>query len=135
MSLFHIDLQVSFGDCDPAGIVYYPNFCRWTDRAFHALLHERLGGHAALCRSLGARGFGLMDVRMRFRSPAEEGDHLRIAIAGIDWKRRSFDIAYEARCGERLVFTAAETRGVFVMREGRMRAGEVAGLKARLEEA
>src|SRR4051812_35838364 len=24
---------VEFGDCDPAGIVFYPNFLRWTDAA------------------------------------------------------------------------------------------------------
>lgn len=28
---------VGFGDCDPAGIVYYPNFFRWFDEATQAL--------------------------------------------------------------------------------------------------
>ncbi|BEU28074.1 hypothetical protein PBP221_82140 (plasmid) [Paraburkholderia sp. 22B1P] len=31
---FRIDVQ--FGDCDPAGIVFFPNYLRWVDAAFHA---------------------------------------------------------------------------------------------------
>src|SRR5437867_2418431 len=26
-------VDVQFGDCDPAGIVFFPNFCRWMDAA------------------------------------------------------------------------------------------------------
>ena len=26
-------VRVEFGDCDPAGIVYFPNFFRWYDAA------------------------------------------------------------------------------------------------------
>jgi hypothetical protein len=26
-----IQLHVEFGDCDPAGIVFYPNYFRWMD--------------------------------------------------------------------------------------------------------
>ena len=26
-----IQLHVKFGDCDPAGIVFYPNYFRWMD--------------------------------------------------------------------------------------------------------
>ena len=30
-TLFTVD--VHFGDCDPAGIVFFPNFSRWMDAA------------------------------------------------------------------------------------------------------
>lgn len=135
MAVFSMDIQVSFGDCDPAGIVFYPNFFRWIDRCFHALMRERLGGHAHLCRELGAQGIGLMDARMTFRSPAAEGDLLVLQIAAIDWAGRSFTIHYRAHAGTRLVFEASETRGVFLPRgNGQLRAGEVAGLKARMAD-
>jgi len=134
MTIFSMDMQVSFGDCDPAGIVYYPNFYRWIDRCFHALLRERLGGHAGLCKALGAQGLGLMEARMVFRSPAREGDKLSLEITGIDWADKSYTLAYRAHVDDRLVFEASETRGVFVPREdGRLRAGEVAGLRAMFE--
>jgi 4-hydroxybenzoyl-CoA thioesterase len=133
MAVFSMDVQVSFGDCDPAGIVFYPNFFRWIDRCFHALLRDRLGGHAGLCRALGAQGLGLMEARMAFRSPAREGDRLALEITVIDWANKSFTLTYRAHVGARLVFEASETRGVFLPGEdGQLRAGEVAGLKARL---
>jgi len=131
---FSADVQVSFGDCDPAGIVFYPNFFRWVDRAFHALLRERLGGHAGVCRDLGAQGLGLMNVEMAFKSPAAEGDLLHLRIVDITWARKSYDVRYHAHIGERLVFEAVETRGVFVRRDGRMAAGDVTPLKDLLEK-
>lgn len=135
MALYSMDIQVSFGDCDPAGIVFYPNFFRWIDRCFHALMRERMGGHAHLCRELGAQGIGLMDARMNFRSPATEGDLLVLQITRIDWAERSFTIYYQAHKGEQLVFGAQETRGVFLPRgDGQLRAGDVAGLKARMPD-
>ena len=34
MSRIHtLSVTVEFGDCDPAQIVYYPNFFRWMDAA------------------------------------------------------------------------------------------------------
>jgi len=128
-----MDMQVSFGDCDPAGIVFYPNFFVWIDRCFHGLLRERLGGHAHLCRELGAQGIGLMDAAMNFRSPATEGDLLHIRLDAIDWADKSFAITYRAQVGSRVIFGATETRGVFLRRQdGRLRAGDVAGLQARV---
>ena len=32
------DVTVEWGDCDPAGIVYYPSYFRWCDQASHRLL-------------------------------------------------------------------------------------------------
>ena len=34
--VFRYPIEVKFGDCDPAGIVFYPNFYRWFDEAVHA---------------------------------------------------------------------------------------------------
>jgi len=60
--------RVFFGDCDPAGIVFYPNIFSWFDRAFHMLL-DPLGGHAAVCKRLDALGMGVMDAKAQFRRP------------------------------------------------------------------
>jgi acyl-CoA thioesterase FadM len=35
---FHYDVTVAWGDCDEAGIVFYPNDFYWFDSAFQALL-------------------------------------------------------------------------------------------------
>lgn len=131
MSLFERDQWISFGDCDPAGIVYYPNYFKWMDMTFHALM-ARHGGHAELCRSLGSRGIGLMEATLAFRSPGYEGQTIRYGIERIEWSGRAFDIHYRATEGARLVLEGRERRGVFVARDGRLAAGDVAPLRAAL---
>ncbi len=43
------EVEVEWGDCDPAGIVFYPNFYAWFDASSHALL-DALGFSHALLR-------------------------------------------------------------------------------------
>jgi acyl-CoA thioesterase FadM len=31
---FRTEILVAWGDCDPAGIVYYPNYFHWFDTIF-----------------------------------------------------------------------------------------------------
>ena len=33
-------MTIEWGDCDDAGIVFYPNYFRWFDNAFHHLLRQ-----------------------------------------------------------------------------------------------
>lgn len=132
MALFTHEITVTFGDCDPAGIVFYPNFYRWMDAAFHGFLRAHAGGHQTICAALGARGLGLMESSMVFRAPARDQDRLTYTIASIDWAERSFAIAYEAHIGDRLALLGRERRGVFVADNGDIRAAAVAPLRALL---
>jgi 4-hydroxybenzoyl-CoA thioesterase len=129
VSLFRLEHIVSFGDCDPAGIVFYPNFYRWIDACFHGYVRALGVSHAVVCEELGARGLGLMETGMSFRAPARDGDALAISLDGIDWSGRSYRASYTARVGETLIFEAFETRGVFVEEGGRLRAAPVAPLR------
>ena len=133
MADFTLEVPISFGHCDPAGIVFYPNYFRWFDRCFHSFLHARAGGHRALCTRLGARGLGLMDVAARFPSPATEGDHMRLEMTLADWGSKTLRLGYTGFVGDRAVVEGHEIRGMFVERDGRMRAGEMAPLRAILE--
>ena len=128
MPLHLLNYAVTFGDCDPAGIVFYPNFPRWFDRTFHDWL-RRFGGHAAVCRRLGAKGIGVVSVEARFATPALDGDLLRIGLSVATWDARTVTLGYEVTCGDRAVATARETRGVFVEAEGRTRLAGTAGLR------
>ncbi len=129
MSLFRLEHVVSFGDCDPAGIVFYPNFYAWVDACFHGYVRAQGVSHAVVCHELGARGLGLMETGMRFRAPARDGDVLSISLDAIDWSERSYRASYTAHVGESLIFEGFETRGIFVEVEGRLRAAPVAPLR------
>jgi 4-hydroxybenzoyl-CoA thioesterase len=123
---------VSFGDCDPAGIVFYPNVFRWVDAAFHDWLRP-LGGHKAVCEKLGAVGLGLMEASARSRSPIRDGDRVDLRLAVENWGRRSVSLAYEGRVGDKPVFEAREVRGLFVVGQTGMTAGDISAFKAMME--
>lgn len=127
-----LTIPVSFGHCDPAGIVFYPNFFRWFDRCFHDFMFVRAGGHAALCARLGSAGIGLMEADAKFRAPVRENQTLELQMRATEWHRKAVRLDYAAYQGDQLALTGHELRGVFVMRGGRMGAGEVADLRAAL---
>ncbi len=132
--VFQATYAVSFGDCDPAGIVFYPNIFAWLDRTFHGYLKAAGGGHAAICAALNALGTGLIGADCKFRKPVREGDELTIEMTQIDWAERSFTVIYQGLVGDDIVFNGEETRAVFVKSDGRIRAGEVSTLQALLKE-
>lgn len=117
-----------FGDCDPAGIVYYPRFFIWFDRTFHDWLLAH-GGHQLLCVRLNAVGIGLTAADARFHSPAREGDLLTISLAIAEWNARQVSLDYEVRCGDRLVASGGEQRRLFLRDGERIVAGDMLRLK------
>ena len=126
--------SVSFGDCDPARIVFYPNMFRWMDAAFHDLL-RRFGGHGSICEGLGAIGIGVMDAKANFRSPLRDGDNLDIRVLMGEARRSSLGLIYEGFVGDRLAFEGAETRAMFVKSERGISAGDLGPLLAILSGA
>ncbi|MCR9121652.1 MAG: acyl-CoA thioesterase [Phyllobacteriaceae bacterium] len=125
-------VRVSFGDCDPAGIAYYPNILSWLDRAFHDWLWG-FSGHDALCHKLDAVGIGLMDVSAKFVRPIRNGDDLTVTLTIERWQAKALVLAYEIRAGDRLMATGRETRGLFAKAKAGMIAADMQTLRAILE--
>jgi 4-hydroxybenzoyl-CoA thioesterase len=133
MSMAHqMSQQVTFGDCDPAGIVFYPNYFGWFDRTFHDWL-RRFGGHAGICKEIGAVGIGLMEVSAKFQSPARDGDTLDIRLTIEAWDRKALRLAYEASISDRIVVVGTEVRGLFKATATGIMAAEMQELRACLE--
>lgn len=130
--LFQTDVRVSFGDCDPAGIVFYPNFFRWADQLFHLYLDEKAAGHDAVCKAIDAIGLGLKSAEMQFRSPVASGQKLRLSLDRLEWDERALRLYNSGWVGDREAFQGKETRAVFVRKDGQLRAGETAPLRALL---
>jgi 4-hydroxybenzoyl-CoA thioesterase len=108
------EIRVSFGDCDPAGIVYYPNFFRWADGLFHLYLQGRAEGHQAVCQRIGSLGLGLMSAGMQFRSPVAPGQILSLSIVSLVWSERSFEVQYAGAVDGRQAISGTEKRAVFM---------------------
>lgn len=125
-------INISFGDCDPVGIVFYPNAFRWMDAAFHALLRDH-GGHARIARKLGALGLGVVDSSARFHRPMLDGDRLELGVQLTEWSRRSFTLEYKGTVAEALVFAGKEVRCLFTRVNGGIVAGDITPLRELLE--
>lgn len=123
---------VTFGDCDPAGIVFYPNYFAWFDRTFHDWL-RRFGGHAGVCKSLDALGLGLMEAGAKFRAPLKDGECLDISLSIEAWDRKALRLTYEGRTAERTVILGHEVRGLFKSSAAGIMAADIQDLKAYLE--
>lgn len=126
--MHELDHPVSFGDCDPAGIVYYPNVYAWFDRTFHDWLRH-IGSHAELCRKLGAVGIGVMETSARFRRPMRDGDVLSLTLSIEKWNRKCLQLAYEGRVGDLVAVTGTEVRGLFKRCDNGMVAAELDALR------
>ena len=69
---------ISFGDCDPAGIAFYPNFYRWFDESVHALMSEIGWDWRKTARELGWLGLPCAAASARFLRPVTHGQSVRV---------------------------------------------------------
>lgn len=103
-------VRVEWGDCDPARIVYYPNFFRWFDQATRNLFEANELGWAALFDRYGTRGMPLVDAKAQFRRPARFGDTLEIETRVARWGTRSFELVHTIRIQGETAVEGRETR-------------------------
>lgn len=105
-----ITLRVEWGDCDPAEIVFYPNYFRWFDRAAHNLFRQAAGSWETLYEAHGVTGVPLLDAGATFKSPSRVGDELVIESRVTEWQRKVFKLEHRAFNGGRLAVEGRETR-------------------------
>jgi 4-hydroxybenzoyl-CoA thioesterase len=113
-----LQIHVEFGDCDPAGIVWFPNFFRWFDagsRRFFIACGVPIWKE--LEKTTGIFGTPLVDTRARFVRPASYGDELVVETSVVEWRSKSFVMRHRIlRAGE-LLCECDEVR-VFAERTG-----------------
>ena len=122
------EIIITFGDCDPAGIVFYPNFYRFIDRTFHDWLRQ-WGSHDAVAKRFDGLALGLIDCGAQFHHVVRDGDILEVEMQLSDWGRKTFKVEYQAFVRGTLCLTAFEVRGLFQVIKNKMRAADISSLK------
>jgi YbgC/YbaW family acyl-CoA thioester hydrolase len=86
--------QVRWGDCDPAGIAFFPRFFEWMDLASHALAQE-MG--ITRQHTLGPASYGFPAVRAdaEFLAPALLYDELEVRTTVRQVGRTSLHLKHE----------------------------------------
>ena len=134
-TVFKIDVQ--FGDCDPAGIVFFPNFSKWMDAAsLNFFMSHGVAPWRELVKTTGIIGAPLLEISTRFFKPATYGETLEIQTEVTEWRAKVFIQQHIVMRGETLLCEGTETRA-FCVRDpatDRIRAIEIpADIKAKCQ--
>jgi 4-hydroxybenzoyl-CoA thioesterase len=104
-------VRVEFGDCDPARIVWFPNFFRWIDAASrHFFIACGVPPWHETEVSLGVIGTPLVDTHAKFIRTATYGDQLQIHTSIAEWRGKSFVQRYRVTRGDELLMECDEVR-------------------------
>ena len=104
-------VEIQFGDCDPAGIVYYPNYFRFFDNATAALVSAALGmNKRAWLEAYGIAGIPMVDTGASFVRPARFGDVVEIVSQITELGRSSFSVRHVLSNGGEVAVEASEKR-------------------------
>ncbi len=108
-------VRIEWGDCDPAGIIFYPRYFEIFD-ASTAMLFERALGMTKfqMFKQLEFGGFPLVRTRARFLRPTRFGDDVTVK-SSVTFGRSSFDVEHQlslngtacVECSEKRVLGAA----------------------------
>jgi len=104
-------VEIEFGDCDPAGIVYYPNYFRMFDASTARLFEAALGmKKIAWIRQFGIVGIPMVDTGAKFFKPSRFGDVVTIDSTITELRRSSFVVGHKLFSGGDLAIEAHEIR-------------------------
>jgi 4-hydroxybenzoyl-CoA thioesterase len=103
-------LRVEWGDCDPAGIVFYPNYFRWFDSGTAALFEAAGLALPLLYREHGLRGFPLLEAKASFSGSSAFGDELDCEASIAEWGAKTFTVRHLLRRGGSVLVEGSELR-------------------------
>lgn len=104
-------IRIEWGDCDPAGIVFYPRFFAFFDGSTAALFEQALGmTKFEFLKTYNCAGIPLVDTRAKFVTPAKFGDVIVIESFVKEFRRSSFDVEHRLLNNNQLGAEGIETR-------------------------
>ena len=85
--------RVEWGDCDPAGIIFYPTYFRWMDAAAWTFMES--AGYDAKRMRAEHLAMPLVSAQCDFIAPALQGDRCEVRSRIARFGGKSFVIAHE----------------------------------------
>ena len=114
---FHTQITASWGHCDAAQIVYYPNYFDWFDQCFQGLLGSVGYDQRRLREEFGIIGTGAVNATGQFLSPVTYGDVLESTSYIEAWSDRSFTVYHRFDNRGKLAVEGREVR-LWLLRTG-----------------
>ena len=112
------EVTVEWGDCDPAGIVYYPSYFRWCDQATYRLFLAAGLKRDDVSSGQWKEGTPLVAAECSFKRASQTGEKLVVESHISRFGRSSFTISHVFRnaAGE-IAAEGSETR-IWARKEG-----------------
>lgn len=115
-------VRCEWGDCDPAGIWFYPTLFRWLDATTHHLMHEIGVPAADMVAANGHFGIPVVETHAQFHNKADYYDAVEVHCVVAEVRPRRFRLEYRvlrprADGAADLLATAYEVR-VCVAKDG-----------------
>jgi 4-hydroxybenzoyl-CoA thioesterase len=104
-------LRIEWGDCDPAGIVFYPRYFAMFDHSTTLLIERTLGmSKHQLYETYKFAGYPMIETRARFLLPTRFGDDVVIETSLSAVGRSSFELTHRLTKDGELAAEGFETR-------------------------
>src|ERR1700676_2263070 len=104
------EVQIQWGDCDPANIVYYPRYFEMFDDSTSIMFEAAGFSKQDIVRKYGLVGIPMVDTRAKFYIASTHGDWIGIESRVESFKRSSFEVTHRVFKGERLAIGGFERR-------------------------
>jgi 4-hydroxybenzoyl-CoA thioesterase len=102
-------ILIEWGDCDPAGIVYFPRYFEMFDActaglfAAAGLAYEKITTDEMIV-------LPMVDIHSEFMIPSKFGDEVMVETTITEFRRSSFLVRHRLYKGEQLAVECEETR-------------------------
>lgn len=101
---------VRFGECDPSGIVFNPNYLRWFDDNFHSLLMSRDISFEFLTDQHQLDGLPIVETNIKFLRPIRFGMCVVITSTVNEIRNSSLYVTHEVNHEGQKLCQANEVR-------------------------
>ena len=103
-------VRIEWGDCDPAGIIFYPRYFEIFDASTALLFEAALGiTKFEMFKTLDFAGWPLVNTHARFLQPTRFGDDVSVEST-IAFGRSSFEVTHRLNLKGELCVEASDTR-------------------------
>jgi 4-hydroxybenzoyl-CoA thioesterase len=109
------EIKIQFGDCDPAGIVFFPNYSKWMDAAsLHFFMSMGVPPWREYEKQTGILGTPLVEINTKFKRPSTYGETLHIHTSIAEWRAKVFIQKHMVMRGDTLICEGLETRAFVI---------------------
>ena len=116
------EIHIEWGDCDPAGIVYFPRFFEYFDACTNALFERAGFRKAEMLKTYGLLGIPMIDTRAQFYVAVSFGETVTVETRIVEWGRSSFQVEHKLYKGSELAAEGKEKR-VWTVRDPQSQKG------------